>query len=156
MIKKILLSIGFLLLAIQLIRVDTANPALNTEKDFIAVTNAPNEVAALLKTSCYDCHSHETQYPWYFNIAPVSWWLKNHINEGREELNFSLWADYDAKRKDKKLEESVELINNGEMPMSSYTLAHQDAKLSAAQQKSLNDFFTSLRTFEKGEEQEKD
>jgi hypothetical protein len=67
-------------------------------------------------------------------------------------LNFSLWTDYDAKKKDKKLEESIELINNGEMPMFSYTLTHQDAKLNTAQQKVLNDWFTSLRTFENEEE----
>jgi hypothetical protein len=152
MIRKILLSIGLLLIAIQLIRVDTTNPALTPEKDFIDVTNAPNEVAVLLKSSCYDCHSNETKYPWYFNVAPISWWLKNHINEGREELNFSLWNDYNTKRKDKKLKECIEQINEGEMPMSSYTLTHKDAKLRAAQQKALNDFFASLRTFENKDE----
>ena len=149
MIKKILFTAIAIFAAIQFIRVDKTNPVSLPEKDFINVTQPSKEVADLLKTSCYDCHSNETKYPWYFNVAPVSWWLKNHINEGREELNFSLWADFDAKRKDKKLEESVELINEGEMPMFSYTLAHQEAKLSATKQKTLNNFFISLRTFEK-------
>ena len=149
MIKKILFTAIAIFAAIQFIRVDKINPVSVPEKDFINVTQPSKEVADLLKTSCYDCHSNETKYPWYFNVAPVSWWLKNHINEGREELNFSLWTDYDAKKKDKKLEESIELINNGEMPMFSYTLAHQEAKLSATQQKALNNFFISLRTFEK-------
>jgi len=149
MFKKILIAVILILTIIQFIRIDTTNPAPTPEKDFINATQAPKEVANLLKTSCYDCHSNETKYPWYFNVAPVSWWLKNHNNEGREELNFSLWTDYDAKKKDKKLEESIELINNGEMPMFSYTLAHQEAKLSATQQKALNNFFISLRTFEK-------
>jgi hypothetical protein len=153
MIKKIAIAIVVILIAIQFIRVDTVNPTPAPEKDFINVTQPSKEVADLLKTSCYDCHSNETKYPWYFNVAPVSWWLKNHINEGREELNFSLWADFDAKRKDKKLEESVELINEGEMPMFSYTLTHKEAKLNAAQQKALNDYFTALRTFEKEEEE---
>jgi hypothetical protein len=149
MIKKILFTAIAIFAAIQFIRVDKTNPVSVPEKDFINVTQPSKEVADLLKTSCYDCHSNETKYPWYFNVAPVSWWLKNHINEGREKLNFSLWADFDAKRKDKKLEESVELINEGEMPMFSYTLAHQEAKLSATKQKTLNNFFISLRTFEK-------
>jgi hypothetical protein len=149
MIKKILFTAIAIFAAIQFIRVDKTNPVSVPEKDFINVTQPSKEVADLLKTSCYDCHSNETKYPWYFNVAPVSWWLKNHINEGREELNFSLWTDFDAKRKDKKLEESVELINEGEMPMFSYTLAHQEAKLSATKQKTLNNFFISLRTFEK-------
>jgi hypothetical protein len=141
MIKKILFTAIAIFAAIQFIRVDKINPVSVPEKDFINVTQPSKEVADLLKTSCYDCHSNETKYPWYFNVAPVSWWLKNHINEGREELNFSLWTDYDAKKKDKKLEESIELINNGEMPMFSYTLAHQEAKLSATQQKALNNFY---------------
>lgn len=152
MIKKILFTAIAIFAAIQFIRVDKTNPVSVPEKDFINVTQPSKEVADLLKTSCYDCHSNETKYPWYFNVAPVSWWLKNHINEGREKLNFSLWADFDAKRKDKKLEESVELINEGEMPMFSYTLAHQEAKLSATKQKTLNNFFISLRTFEKEED----
>ena len=155
MVKKILIGIGVLLVVMQFVRVDTKNPAPTPDKDFINATQAPKEVADLLKTSCYDCHSNETKYPWYFNVAPVSWWLKNHINEGREELNLSLWTDIDAKQKDEKLEESVELINEGEMPVFSYTLFHKDAKLTTALQKNLNDWLTSLRTFEK-EDEEKD
>ena len=146
--KKIALGILILLVLIQFIPVDTTNPTVDTQKDFITVTKAPQEVAQILKTSCYDCHANETAYPWYFKIAPVSWWLKNHINEGRRELNFSTWGDYTTKRKDKKMKECIEMVQEGEMPMWSYTLVHKDGVINEAQQKLLVDWFTTLRTGE--------
>lgn len=144
--KKIALGVLILLVLVQFIPVDTSNPAIDKQKDFITVTKAPEEVAHILKTSCYDCHSNETAYPWYFKVAPVSWWLKHHINEGREELNFSTWADFSTKRKDKKLKESIKMVQEGEMPMGSYTLVHKEAVINEAQQKTLVDWFTVLRT----------
>lgn len=146
--KKIALGVLILLVLVQFIPVDTSNPAIDKQKDFITVTKAPEEVALLLKTSCYDCHSNETAYPWYFKVAPVSWWLKHHINEGREELNFSTWADFSTKRKDKKLKESIKMVQEGEMPMGSYTLVHKEAVINEAQQKTLVDWFTALRTLD--------
>ena len=144
--KKIALGVLILLVLVQFIPVDTSNPAIDKQKDFITVTKAPEEVAHILKTSCYDCHSNETAYPWYFKVAPVSWWLKHHINEGREELNFSTWADFSTKRKDKKMKESIKMVQEGEMPMGSYTLVHKEAVINEAQQKTLVDWFTVLRT----------
>jgi len=90
----------------------------------------PNEVAELFKESCYDCHSHESKYPWYSSIAPFSWIVKHDIEEGREHLNFSLWATYDQKKANHKLEECYEEIEEGEMPLSGYTMMHGNAKLS--------------------------
>lgn len=145
MIKKIILSAVVFLVVAQLFRVDTTNPPLTPENDFITVVKAPEEVGQIIKTACYDCHSNETAYPWYFNVAPASWWLKNHINEGRRKLNFSTWSDYTAKRKDKKMKESAKMIQEGEMPLSSYTLVHRDAVLSSEQQKMLADFFSSIQ-----------
>lgn len=147
-VKKILIASGVVLVLIQLIRIDKSKPASDPAKDFITVTAAGPEVASLLKASCYDCHSNESTYPWYTNIAPVSWWIKHHINEGRAELNFSEWADYPSRRRDHKLEECVEMIEEGEMPMSSYTLIHKEAELNAEQKAKLTAFFNSLRTYE--------
>lgn len=146
--KKIALGVLILLILVQFIPMNTTNPSVDTQKDFITVTKAPQAVAKILKTSCYDCHSDESVYPWYFKVAPVSWWLKHHINEGREELNFSTWADYSVKRKDRKMKESIKMVQEGEMPMWSYTLVHKDAVINEAQQKTLVDWFTSLRTGE--------
>lgn len=145
-LKKILLALLVVVIAIQLVPVNRDNPPVNAEQDFITMTKPTPEVAAILKSACYDCHSNETRYPWYSRIAPVSWWLKDHINEGREELNFSVWGTYKAKRIDHKLKEAAELVNEGEMPMDSYTWMHADARLTADQKKTLTTWFTSLRS----------
>lgn len=146
--KNILLGVLILLGVIQLFRIDKTNKVSAPEIDFITMTHADAEISKILKTSCYDCHSNEVKYPWYTNIAPVSWWIKHHINEGSEHLNFSEWGNYASRKADHKLEECVEMIESGEMPMSSYTLLHNEAKLSKEQQARLINWFNSLRTHE--------
>lgn len=147
--KKIGIGIVAFLIIAQFFRIDKENPAVIAENDFIVAEKVDPKVAHLLKASCYDCHSNESAYPWYTNIAPVSWWVKNHINEGREELNFSDWSEYSDRRKHHKLEECIELIEEGEMPLSTYTLMHGDAKLDDAQQQLLINFFQSeMKKFE--------
>jgi len=143
--KNIAIFLVFLLLAIQSIRIDKTTEPLNPATDFIALTSANAEVANTLKIACYDCHSNQPTYPWYTNIAPVSWWIKHHINEGNHHLNFSIWGTYKDKRKHHKLEECIEMVEEGEMPMSSYTLMHGDAKLTDAQKLQLVEFFKALK-----------
>lgn len=147
-LKKIVIGIVVIFLGIQFFRIDKTNPPINEEMDFIKMTNPPIKVGTILKTSCYDCHSNESSYPWYTNVAPFSWWVKHHINEGREKLNFSDWGTYTSKRKDHKLEECIEQIQEGEMPMSSYLLAHKEAALSEEQKQLLMEWFLSLRKSE--------
>lgn len=130
MLKKIGFAILLVLVAIQFISNKPVELAGMAENDFITYTNTPEEVANILKTSCYDCHSFQTNYPWYANVAPVSWWVFDHINEGRDELNFSQWGVFTEKRKTKKLKEIMEEVEEGEMPLSSYTITHGNAKLS--------------------------
>lgn len=144
--KNIAIFLVFLLLAIQSIRIDKTTEPVNPETDFIALTSANSDVAGMLKTACYDCHSNQPTYPWYTNIAPVSWWIKHHIDEGSHHLNFSIWGTYKEKRKNHKLDECVEMIEEGEMPMSSYTLMHGDAKLTDAQKLQLVEFFKAQKT----------
>jgi hypothetical protein len=145
-IKKIVLALVILFAVIQFIRIDKTNPKSDPALDFFAVNTPPAAVKEIMIKACYDCHSHETQYPWYMNVAPVSWWAKDHINEGREELNLSLWSNYSLKKKNHKLEECIELVKEGEMPLNSYVWMHKDAKLSDAQRVLLTDYFQSLRT----------
>lgn len=152
--KKITLILLIVIVLIQLIRIDKTNDPVNKETDLITITHADSEIAGILKTSCYDCHSDEVTYPWYTNIAPVSWWIKHHINEGREHLNFSKWGTYSTKKADHKLEECVEMINEDEMPMGSYTIMHSDAKLSIVQKEKLIAFFNSFRINKVVEEKE--
>lgn len=86
----------------------------------------------ILKSSCYDCHSNNTTYPWYSAIQPVAWWLGDHIREGKKELNFSEFGTYSLRRKYKKFGEIIKEVEEGEMPLKSYTRIHTDAKLDAA------------------------
>lgn len=143
--KNIGIALIVILIVIQFFRIDKTTQPINTAKDFIFVTNANPEVANILRVACYDCHSNQPVYPWYTNVAPVSWWVKNHINEGSRHLNFSLWGEYKDKRKHHKLEECIELVEEGEMPMSSYTWMHKEAKLTDAQKLQLVAYFKGLK-----------
>jgi len=153
--KKISIAFLTILIVMQLFRIDKTNPPTVAENDFLTLNTASAEVQTIIKASCYDCHSNTSIYPWYTNVAPVSWWIKHHINEGRKHLNFSEWGKYTAKKADHKLEECVEMIQEGEMPMSSYTIIHGDTKLNEDQKLMLVNWFSSLRKpeAEKSEEE---
>lgn len=142
--KKILIAVAVVLILIQFVRIDKTNPETVLENDFISVNAPPAEIATILKTSCYDCHSNQSVYPWYSNVAPISWFLKNHINEAREHLNFSEWALYGTKDQIHVLKACGKEIENGKMPMSSYLIMHSEAKLSETQQKVLVEYFKSF------------
>ena len=143
--KKVTLISAIVFLGIQSFRIDKTTQAVDASKDFIMLTTPSTEIANTLKIACYDCHSNQSAYPWYTNIAPISWWVKHHINEGTEHLNFSEWGTYTEKRKNHKLEECVEMIEEGEMPMASYTWMHQEAKLTKEQKLQLVAFFKLLK-----------
>ena len=113
--------------------------------DFIKFFNPPEEINNLLKTSCYDCHSNNTEYPWYNKIQPVSWFLEGHIDEAKEELNFSEFGAYSNRKKNSKLKSVISQIKDDEMPLSSYTLLHKDATLSESDKVLLEQWLTGLR-----------
>ncbi len=139
--KNIFLGLIGIFLVIQLIRIDRSIPAENPGNDFLVLEATEKSVANLIQNACYDCHSYQTEYPWYARIAPVSWWIENHINEGREHLNFSVWSSYDAKKQKHKLEECIEMMENNEMPLKSFTWIHPEAKLSSEQKGMLVSYF---------------
>lgn len=107
------------------------------EADITKAVNTPAEIKSILEKSCNDCHSDHTDYPWYTNIQPVGWWMANHVNDGKRHLNFSQFNTYKLSRKLHKLEETAELVKEGEMPMSSYTWMHGTAELSDAEKEML-------------------
>lgn len=150
--KKVFLALLAFIIIIQFFRIDKTNPVSDPKKDMFVVESVPDDVKILLKTSCFDCHSNTASYPWYTNVAPVSWWIKHHINEGREELNFNVWGSYSIKRKLHKLEEIEEMIEENEMPLPSYLWVHGEAKLTNQQQKKLIIWAKRLRTGEQIEE----
>lgn len=143
--KKLLIALPIILIAIQFIPLDLQNPAVEQGVDFFDVNPASPEIKNLVKASCYDCHSNETKYPYYFKIAPVNFWLKHHVNEGREHLNFSEWANYSQKRRTHKLEESSDEMSRNKMPLKSYIWFHSEADLTEAQKQQLIDFFNQAK-----------
>ena len=127
------ISLLVIVLGIQFIRIDRTNPPTDDQLTFFATLTPPEEVKQILRTSCFDCHSNDTKYPWYTNVAPLSWWIKGHINHAREEMNFSEWATYSERRKNHMLEEIVEKVNGGEMPLPSYLITHRESRLTETQ-----------------------
>ena len=144
-IRKALFGLIAVVVIIQFFRIDKTNPQVDPSLDIINLVDANDEIKGILSTSCYDCHSNESIYPWYTNVAPVSWWIKKHIDEGRDELNFSEWGNYSIRRKDHKLDEIIELVDEDEMPLKSYLLAHGDASLSAEQKAQLVNWANAVR-----------
>jgi hypothetical protein len=128
---------------IQLFQIDKSNPPIDPAQDYLSMANPPTEIATLVRQACYDCHSHSTTYPWYAWVQPAGWWLQNHVQEGREHLNFAVWTTYPAKRAAHKLEECYEVVESAEMPMQSYTWMHAEARLSDAQRTQLVGWFRS-------------
>lgn len=103
-----------------------------------------SEVSTMLRSACYDCHSMESVYPWYSYVTPVSWFLFDHVADGRDELNFSEWSEMSKKKQLHKLEEVSEMVLEEEMPLSSYLPLHPEAKLSAEQRKQISDWAMGL------------
>lgn len=143
--KKILYVLLLAFILIQFFQIDKTNPPINDGVDFINIKKTPEPIATLIKNACYDCHSNETEYPWYSNLQPVGWFLQNHYNEGRKHLNFSTFATYTPKKQAHKLEEAVEMIENKEMPLNSFVIAHPEANLSDEDRKNLVDYFKKQR-----------
>jgi Haem-binding domain len=140
MIKRILLGLLVVFVLIQLYRPSHASAPVDQTKAMERSLSIPRNVQTVLSRSCNDCHSGKTTWPWYSQIAPVSWWLDQHVKEGLGKLNFSQWGDYTARKKRKKLEEICEQVNKGDMPLPSYLWIHRDAKLSPADKTLLCDW----------------
>ena len=142
--KKIGLGILGVLLIAQFIRPNRSVPTVDTALSFDEI-HASNKVATdLIKDACYDCHSYEREYPMYAEIAPVSWWIQGHVNGGTQHLNYSEWGNYDSGKAEHKIEEMIEVVEDKEMPMLSYMIAHNDAWINVEQRKALVDWFKTL------------
>lgn len=123
-VKKILVVLLIALVLIQFYRPEKNNAAYRDVANFEKDTKVTPQIKAILEQNCYDCHSNKTNYPWYAEVAPISYKIAHHIEEGNEHLNLSNWDAYNLKKKDHKLDELIEEVEEGEMPLSSYTIAH--------------------------------
>jgi hypothetical protein len=139
-LKIIIIVLALLFVLAQFIRPDLSHPQIVPGQELEATTAVPQEVSAILARSCNDCHTHKTAFPLYSQVTPVSWWLKDHVEHGREHLNFSVWNTYNSDRKVRKLEEVCEQVESREMPLPSYTWAHWDAPLSSEEIKTICDW----------------
>lgn len=144
--KRLLIALLCLFILLQFYPRHNNNIAAETSsKDISKVYNVPSTVQAILKASCYDCHSNHTTYPWYASVQPVSLWLEDHIKEGKAELNFSEFGNYSLRRQYRKLEEVIDEVKEDAMPLSSYTLIHRSAKLNAEQKAIITGWSAALR-----------
>ena len=144
-LKKILLGLFIVFIVIQFIR-----PAHNTSgqvlpTDITKTINVPDKILDVFKNSCYDCHSNDTRYPWYVNIQPMGWIMADHIKTGKANLNFSEFGTYSKRKQANKLRSLAETINDGSMPISSYTIMHTDAKLSEENKKLITGWVAKTR-----------
>jgi len=141
--KKLYIACGILLfifLVIQLIPSNRPSDSNVQLPENTQIQNADNEVMTILKTSCFDCHSNQTQYRWYAHVAPVSWLIARDVSKGREALNFSEWSTYNKRKIVRKLGDIKEQIVKDEMPMRIYTIMHPDTKLTGSQKKLITDW----------------
>ncbi|WP_144283329.1 heme-binding domain-containing protein [Chryseobacterium echinoideorum] len=141
---KVVFWVILCFILIQLIPVDKENLPVKKSENFTDIQKTPQKITSLLKNACYDCHSNETKYPSYAYIAPFSWSVKSHINEGREHLNFSVWNTYNDYLKKGMLDKSIQTIENKTMPMPAYIIYHNEANLSDAEKTILKNYFQEL------------
>ena len=131
----IILVVAFV--AIQFVRPALSNPPVDESQTIYSRAQVPQDVASILDRSCRDCHSNKTVWPWYTQVAPVSWWLADHVDHGRKDLNLSEWGKLPADRQDRKLRQICDEVQDGNMPLASYLPMHPTAKLSDQDKKTL-------------------
>ena len=146
LLKRIFFILVILFLLVQFIPKPGKNLSTETSSADIRLLHAISpEVETILKSSCFDCHSNNTNYPWYSKIQPVAWFLGRHIDEGKKELNFSEFANYSLRRQFHKMEEVEETVKDREMPLKSYALIHRSSKLTQSQQEILIKWSVAIR-----------
>lgn len=143
-IKWIIYSLLILLVGIQFIPTSINQQEITPYTDIRKVYTIPDNVLTILEVSCFDCHSNNTNYPFYSRIQPMAMLMDKHVREGKEELNFSEFGDYSDRKKRNKLFSIQNQVKDGEMPLSSYTLMHNDAKLTANEKKLIEEWITNL------------
>jgi hypothetical protein len=132
-INRLFVAFGILYLASQFLRPERENRPPDPKRQL----TAPANVQAILDRSCADCHSNQTKWPWYSNVSPISWWLVDHVKDGRNQINLSSFPTTPANRAAHKMEEVCEQVEKGEMPLREYLWLHPSAKLSEADKQTL-------------------
>lgn len=144
-LKLLLIILAVAFIGIQFVRPEKNLGTVDPSLEVGAIVDVPPDVAAILKESCYDCHSNSTRYPWYAEVMPAGWYLADHVDDGKGHLNFSEFGTWSLRRQYHKLEEVSEQINAGEMPLDSYLILHGDAALTADKKDALNRWVEASR-----------
>lgn len=144
-LRWVLIVVAVCLVISQFFGPAKTNPASDATQSIESRLQLTPQVAAIFNRSCNDCHSNKTRWPWYSNVAPVSWFVIGHVNEGRENMNLSEWGRYDQRDVDAKLRQICREVRSGGMPLSSYTPLHPGSKLSAEDVKTLCDWTDAER-----------
>ena len=145
--KKILITLVVLLVIIQFIhpeRNKASGPQANSLATLITV---PDNIKNILAKACNDCHSNNTRYPWYSHVQPVHWWMNNHVRDGKRHLNFDEYSNRPLRFQYDAMEEITDEIEEGEMPLDSYTWMHPDARLTEVEKKELIDWANKIRSY---------
>jgi len=144
-VKNIVLVLMVAFVGIQFIPTKRNQSDTVPLTDFMLVNKVPNNIKNKLQVSCYDCHSNNTNYPWYNKIQPVAWFLEDHINEGKAELNFSEWGSLSNRRKSSKLRSIIKQIESDKMPLEFYKSIHKDAEFSEEEKTTIIQWITQLK-----------
>jgi len=136
-LKRVVFALALLLILIQLLPVDTSNPTVQPANSIYMVEAVPENVRVIFDSSCSNCHSNQTRWPWYSHLAPLSWIVAHDVHRGRSLMNFSVWGSYTQKKRDEKLEDICDQLMNGDMPDGKYLLVHRTARLSDEQKESV-------------------
>jgi hypothetical protein len=138
-LRYVLISLAIMFVGIQFVPVERTNPPVT------GLVDAPDDVLTTLRRSCWDCHSNETEWPWYAYVAPMSLRVSQHVWMGREHVNFTEWDSYDAEELDEAYEEIAKEIDRGGMPLKDYLLVHRNAQLTTSDRERLVSWAESAR-----------
>jgi hypothetical protein len=128
-LKKIGLALLGVLVVIQFIHPQKNQLPVDPEQQLVSRYQIPDSVNAILQKACMDCHSNNTRYPWYASLQPVAWWLDEHVRDGKKHLNFDEYTHRSLRYQFHKMEETIEMVKEEEMPLPSYTWTHSEARL---------------------------
>lgn len=143
--KKLLWILLLIITGMQFIRPTRNESTTITSSDISQLYHVSPEVSDILKRACNDCHTNNTIYPWYTNVQPFGWWMQDHVDDGKRNLNFSEFGTYKPKDQDHAMEEVIEVIENNEMPLNSYTWMHSGAKLTEEEKEILIEWAKQLK-----------
>ena len=144
-VKWVAIVLTVILVGIQFVRPARTNPPVDQPQTIEAHTQMTPQVGKIFERACNDCHSNKTTWPWYSNVAPVSWWMIDHVNHGRSHLNYSEWSKLEPSDRNKRLQEICDEVADGKMPLPSYLPMHSNARLSEDDKKIICDWTEAER-----------